>query len=93
MSKIAEEKAVSEYPSLVPKGYDEFFRPEYEQNLRRCGFIRGYDLARKENIGLTWEDIPVLEELINEVHSANPCGISAQGFGEEVLRRFNESKE
>lgn len=41
---------------------------------------------------LTWGDIPLIEELINEVHNEYPCGLSAQCFGEEVIQRFNEQR-
>ena len=46
-----------------------------------------------KGIALTWEDICNLEEIINQVHYENPNGIGAESFGEEVLRRFNESKK
>lgn len=42
---------------------------------------------------LNWEDILTLQDIINEVHSEYPCGISAQGFGEEVIERFIEQKK
>lgn len=41
---------------------------------------------------LTWEDINTLENLMNNVHYEFRNGISAKGFGLEVLERFRETK-
>lgn len=51
------------------------------------------EYIRADLTELTWEDIPIIEELINEVHYEYPNGLSAECFGEEVLRRFNEQKK
>ena len=51
------------------------------------------EYIRADLTELTWEDIPIIEELINEVHYEYPNGLSAECFGEEVLRRFNEHKK
>ena len=42
---------------------------------------------------LTWKDINELEEIINHVHYEFRNGISAEGFGKEVLEQFRNMKE
>ena len=45
------------------------------------------EIPRKP-IVLTWEYIDMLQDIMNEVHSEFNCGISAEGFGNEVIERF-----
>ena len=54
-------------------------------------FKLGYMQAEKD-LALTWEDIRDIEQIINQVRNEYPNGIGAESFGEEVLRRFNESR-
>ena len=44
-------------------------------------------------IKLTWEDIDLLQDIINEVHYEYNCGISAKCFGEEVISRFYDRRK
>ena len=92
MSKRAEQAALKAYPFIPLPQYDlRDENPTDGNKIHRRIFLEGYEQAEKD-LALTWEDIPLIEELINEVHNEYPCGLSAQCFGEEVLRRFNELK-
>ena len=42
---------------------------------------------------LTWEDIDILQDIMNEVHYEYNCGISAECFGEEVISRFYDRRK
>lgn len=72
---------------LTPCDFTDIGIFDIEEETGDIKYIRA-DLTE-----LTWEDIPIIEELINEVHYEYPNGLSAECFGEEVLRRFNEHKK
>ena len=96
MSKIAEEAALKAYPpkrkevSMSGCVYTvvggDFERRIYQQ---------GYEQAEKD-LALTWEDVQLLDFYAMECQVEESNGRkfnSSQEFFEEVLRRFNKTKE
>ena len=77
---------------------DGLISPAYYKRIER---YRAYLEKQKEQKPmnnpkwnqLTWKDINELEEIINCVHSEFRNGISAEGFGKEVLEQFRNMKE
>lgn len=75
----AEEKALEKYPYDYPE---------------RTGFREGYEQAEKDLV-LTWEDVQLLDFYAMECQVEESKGRkfnSSQEFFEEVLRRFNKTK-
>ena len=85
-----------------------FYHVEFEDNSARDGIYPGEEYpngfyTQMEKIeeeqksikwtDLTWKDINELEEIINHVHYEFRNGISAEGFGKEVLEQFRNMKE
>lgn len=60
------------------------------------GYVQGYEQAEKD-LALTWEDIHKLviieDSLIHELCIKDDTIPTTQSFYEEVLKRFNKSKE
>ena len=92
MSKRAEQKALELYPILFAErnGYNDG-----RKELRvACQY--GYEQAEKD-LALTWDDIPKLIELTGKTFryfsdNERP-DVPLQELYEEVLRRFNETRE
>ena len=65
---------------------------------KRLGFIEGYEPAEKD-LALTWKDIQRIVEISDELVECMEVGIiepylaNEQTFYEEVLRRFNKTKQ
>jgi len=67
-----------------------------DDNLKyRIGYIEGYNQAEKD-LALTWGDVQLLDFYAMECQVEESKGRkfnSSQEFFEEVLRRFNKTKE
>ena len=95
----AEEAAMKAYPVKMEMQYDqETYLPLWEEDMNvveRVCFRRGYEQAEKD-LALTWEDIAKIDQHIidvnNEMAVDSSQEISRQKFYEEVLRRFNETR-
>ena len=88
MSKIAEEKALEAYSHYTAENLDDVIKA-------RKFFAKGYELAEKD-LALTWEDVQLLDFYAMECQVEESKGRkfnSSQEFFEEVLRRFNKTKE
>lgn len=100
MSKRAEQAASEAYP--IPQGTTPSGRPwnDYDMNLLREPFIKGYEQAEKV-LALTWEDIKAVVEtadmMVSEVGRSSQELIqkypTEKAYYTEVLNRFNKSKE
>jgi len=87
MSKRAEQKALEAYPAERGHLHDRPFQ--------RDGFVKGYEQAEKD-LALTWEDIKTIEQIIatSDWYDFEINGkLWSKEFYEEVLNRFNKSKE
>lgn len=75
----AEQRALEKYPYDYPE---------------RTGFRQGYERAEKD-LALTWEDVQLLDLYAMECQVEESNGRkfnSSQEFFEEVLQRFNKTK-
>ena len=89
MSK-AEQRALEKYP---------FEDNSYDADsiiAARISFVDGYNQAEKD-LELTWDDISVLNCLLNEVEQEFKKGWhedrSYKGYCQEVLKRFKEKRD
>lgn len=97
----AEERALEAYPvNMTPLVYQDLIdqfggKTEIDINTYpRCLFQEGYEQAEKY-LALTWEDVQLLDFYAMECQVEESNGRkfnSSQEFFEEVLRRFNKTK-
>lgn len=97
----AEERALEAYPiKMTPLVYQDLIdqfggKTEIDVNTYpRCLFQEGYEQAEKD-LALTWEDVQLLDFYAMECQVEESKGRkfnSSQEFFEEVLRRFNKTK-
>ena len=87
MSKRAEEAAIKAYSHYTAESLDDVIKA-------RKFFAKGYEQAEKD-LTLTWEDVQLLDLYAMECQVEESNGRkfnSSQEFFEEVLRRFNKTK-
>ena len=84
----AEQAALEAYPHYMAENLDDVIKA-------RKFFAKGYKLAEKD-LALTWGDVQLLDFYAMECQVEESKGRkfnSSQEFFEEVLRRFNKTKE
>ena len=102
----AEEEVNVLYPNNEEEGTEAWYRRECLKEHYMKGAVRAameiLDIKERKEQNpmnnpkwneLTWKDINELEEIINHVHYEFRNGISAEGFGKEVLEQFRNMKE
>ena len=93
MSKRAEEAALEAYP--IKQSYNDYYGDYEDVNIvERISFQEGYEQAEKD-LELTWEDVQLLDLYAMECQVEESNGRkfnSSQEFFEEVLQRFNKTK-
>lgn len=100
----AEEAALKAYPvEMTPLNYQDLIeqfggKTEIDVNTYpRCLFQDGYEQAEK-NLSLTWKDIKKISRILDimvddDIEGKIPEKWGEEEYYEEVLRRFNKSKE